>query len=554
MTDLVPIRRALVSVSDKSGLEPLVRALAARGVDIVSTGGTAKFLGSLGVPATPVESITGFPEMMDGRLKTLHPRVHGGLLGVRDNPAHARAMQEHQIPPIDLVVINLYPFEQTIAQPGATEAQCVEQIDIGGPAMVRSAAKNHRFVAVLTDPHQYPRLLQELDHYNGATTLALRRQFAGAAYARTAAYDSAIAAWFGGREVENHAAFAEVFRVAYPKATDLRYGENPHQSAAVYRDPAWRSAPGSTSIVGATQLHGKELSYNNLNDGAAALALVDDLSAAFPAGATACVVKHANPCGAATGADVSAAVAAALEGDPVAAYGGILACNAPIDAPGAQRLAQPGTFLEVIIAPAFTPEALGILRERSANVRLLATGVGPGRLGATNGAGNGPHASSTSRVTFRSINGGALVQEVDRAVPDAAAWEQRTGNPPPAGELDCAKLAWVCVKHLASNAVAIAGRCSDHAGAIMLVGAGAGQMDRVTSCRLAVEKAGGRARGASAASDAFFPFPDGPGVLIDAGVTVIVHTGGSKRDHETFELCERRGVSCFTTGVRHFRH
>lgn len=561
MPDLVPIRRALISVYDKSGLEPLVRALAARRVEIVSTGGTAKFIESLGVPVVPVEKLTGFPEMMDGRVKTLHPKVHGGLLAVRDNPAHARALSEHSISTIDLVCISLYPFEQTVAKPGVHDDECIEQIDIGGPAMIRSASKNHAYLTVVTDSHQYGRLLNELDHHDGSTTLALRRHFAGAAFARTAAYDTAISAWFGAREAEHHSPFPEVFRLAYPKHQELRYGENPHQQAALYRDPAFRPGAGSSggrgrsSVVGAVQLHGKELSYNNLNDAAAALALVDDLAALDTARPAACVIKHANPCGAATAVSVFDAVDAALAGDPVAAFGGILACSAPIDARTAQRLAQEGAFLEVILAPSYTPEALDTLRARWANVRLMAVPAAT----AAHHNGNGPTSNGTEQardVTVKSIAGGLLVQSRDSAQADTASWHHRAGPAPSPARLSAAAVLWTIVKHLSSNAVVVGGVSEQ--GATLMFGAGAGQMDRVTSCRLACEKAGDRVHtapgGALAASDAFFPFPDGPQILIDAGVTLIAHAGGSKRDHETFDLCERRGVTCLTTGVRHFRH
>lgn len=558
MPDLVPIRRALLSVSDKSGLEPLVRALAARNVDIVSTGGTARYIESLGVPVTPVEKLTGFPEMMDGRVRTLHPKVHGGLLAVRDNPEHVRSMAEHQIAPIDLIVINLYPFEQTVSRAGVTEDECVEQIDIGGPAMVRSAAKNHAYVTVVTDSHQYGRLLNELDHHRGGTTLALRRHFAGAAYARTAAYDAAIAGWFGSREAQPVDHLPEVFRVAFPKHQELRYGENPHQRAAVYRDPAFKGGAGSgSSVLSAVQLHGKELSYNNINDAAAALAVVDDLAAMSPSRPAACVIKHANPCGAATGSSPLGAIDSALRGDALAAFGGILACSAPIDAAAAERLGQPGAFLEVILAPSFSQPALDILRAKWAHVRLLATGAGMPVGGNANGGGASGKTALPSLV-FRSIIGGMLVQDRDHGAVDIGAWHHRAGPVPTDDRLGAAAALWVVVKHLSSNAVAVGGSDPEQPGSVLLLGAGAGQMDRVTSCRLACEKSAERARavpgGAIAVSDAFFPFPDGPQLLIDAGVTLIVHTGGSKRDHETFDLCERRGVSCVTTGVRHFRH
>ena len=550
-TDLVPIRRALISVSDKSGLEPLVRALAARGCELVSTGGTAAFIQSLGEKVTPVESLTGFPEMMDGRVKTLHPKVHGGVLAVRDSAAHARSMAEHGIAPIDLVCINLYPFEKTVSRPGVSEHDAIENIDIGGPALIRSAAKNHAWVCVVTDAHQYARVIAEIERNAGATSLALRRELARAAYARTGQYDAAIAEWFGttaaaGRS-ENSAPetdLPEVFRAAYPKVSELRYGENPHQRAALYRDPGFHAPAGSLlpTIVGATQLHGIELGYNNLNDAAAAAALADEL-ATHSGAVGACVIKHANPCGAACAASSLHAISNALAGDPMAAYGGVLACSGSIDVPSAERLCAQGVFLEVIIAPRYAPPALEMLKARWANVRLLA--IAP--AAATPGGGE--------QLAVRSIPGGLLVQDRDTALPDTAQWSHVSGPTPSDARLKTAASLWVMVKHLSSNAVAVGGEAPDSsAGAPMLFGAGAGQMDRVASCRLAVEKAGRRAAGAIAVSDAFFPFPDGPEILLNAGVTMIVHPGGSKRDHETFDLCERRGVTCMTTGVRHFRH
>jgi len=530
MPDLVPVRRALISVSDKTDLAPFARALVARGVSIISTGGTARALREAGVEVTPVEEITGFPEMLSGRVKTLHPLIHGALLGLRDDPDHARAMAEHGIEPIDLVCVNLYPFERTVSEPGVTEADAVEQIDIGGPAMLRSAAKNFESVCVVTAPKQYDAVVTALQQNDGATDRGLRARFAAAAFARTAEYDAAIAAYLSRRATPP---FPDTLQINAVKADDLRYGENPHQDAALYRDPA---STGPT-IVNARQLHGKPLSYNNILDAASALELVKDLRRLSPDRVGACVVKHTNACGAAVAGSAADAVDAALAGDPTAAFGGILAINRALDARAAERLTREGLFLEVIAAPTFEEGAVERLRARWANMRLLAVGDRSG--------------SSARKLDFRSIPGGLLVQDRDTRVASPEQWAHAAGPPPDADTLADAAIAWTIVKHLKSNAVAVAGR---DAGAVRLFGMGAGLVDRVTASRLAVEKAGRRARGAIAVSDAFFPFPDGPALLIDAGVRCLVHPGGSKRDGETFALCEERGVTCLTTGVRHFRH
>ncbi len=529
MPDLAPVRRALISVSDKSGLERFARALADRNVEIISTGGTAKFLKDAGVMTTPVEEITGFPEIMDGRVKTLHPLIHGGLLALTDNDAHAEAMRRHSIEAIDLVCVNLYPFEETVAKDGVTMEEAVEQIDIGGPSMIRSAAKNARRITVATSPAQYDRILQELEANNGATTLALRNDLMRAAYQRTSAYDAAIAAYLSEN---NTADFPAVLTPRYEKAADLRYGENPHQRAALYRDP---NANGP-SIATAKQLHGKDLSYNNIADAAAALELAIDLRRATGQ-PSACVIKHANPCGAASAPAISEAVTAAMNGDPLAAFGGIVACSHTIDSASAETLASDNNFLEVIAAPSFDDDALETLRARWANVRLLEVGD----------LDNADH----SGVELKSIRSGALAQTADNAPVDPAAWQHSAGPKPTGEQLRAAATIWTACKHLRSNAVAIGGM---HDNAAALFGGGAGQMDRVASCKIAVEKAGPRAEGAIAASDAFFPFPDGPEILIDAGVSLIIHPGGSKRDQETLDLCDAHGVTCLLTGVRHFKH
>ena len=536
------IRRALISVSDKSGVVDLARALAAHGAEIVSTGGTARVLADAGIEVVPVEALTGYPEMMDGRVKTLHPRVHGGLLAVRDDPAHAAALAEHGIPPIDLVCVNLYPFESTVARAGIAEHEAVEQIDIGGPSMVRSAAKNHADVAVVTDPAQYAAVLADLATHGG-TTLALRRRLALAAFERTARYDAAIARWLGengfgaggpGADPDTGSPFPGTMDLRLTRVEELRYGENPHQRAAVYANAA-DTGPG---IVGARLLHGKPLSYNNLLDAAAALELVQDLSAQAP-GATACaVIKHTNPCGAAVAGSVRDSFLRAWSGDPLAAFGGIVAFSSAVDAETAEAMAEGERFLEVVVAPEYRPDALAVLQARWKNARLLA--VGP--VGAPAGG-----------IAWRSVPGGMLAQDRDTHVIDPSRFTHAAGPVPTAECLRDAGAMFIVAKHLKSNAVCIGARGT-------LLGAGAGQMDRVASCRNAVEKArhalaqlpAGTA--AVAASDAFFPFADGPELLADAGVRCIVHPGGSKRDGDTLALCNQRGITCLLTGSRHFRH
>ncbi len=532
-TQSTPIRRALISVSDKSNLAEFARALADRNVEIISTGGTAKFLKDAGVMTTPVEAITGFPEIMDGRVKTLHPIIHGGLLGLTDKDTHIQAMRLHKIEPIDLVCVNLYPFEETVAKDGVSYAEAVEQIDIGGPSMIRSAAKNAQRITVATNPSQYTQILEELEANNGATTPELRRTLMQAAFAMTSAYDTAIAAYLSKDASQEESTFPAVFSPRYEKADDLRYGENPHQAAALYRDPA-HTVP---SIASAKQHHGKALSFNNIADAAAALELAIDLKAATGQ-PSACVIKHANPCGASCAPTLVEAVNAAMNGDPLAAFGGIVATTDTIDALSAQRLAEDGTFLEVIVAPAYNEDALDILKARWANVRLL-------EIGSLDRAHN------IQNAELKSIRGGALLQSTDSIPVRTDEWQHAAGPAPGPSNLKAAAAVWVMSKNLRSNAIAIGGA---HENATALFGGGAGQMDRVASCRIAVEKAAARARGAIAASDAFFPFPDGPEILIDAGVSMIVHPGGSKRDDETIELCEKRGVTCMLTGVRHFKH
>jgi phosphoribosylaminoimidazolecarboxamide formyltransferase/IMP cyclohydrolase len=542
--DLIPVRRALLSVSDKAGLVPFAQALARHGCEIISTGGTAEALKKAGLKVTPIESVTGFPEMMDGRVKTLHPKVHGALLALRDHPAHSAAMKEHAIAPIDLVCVNLYPFEQTTARPDCTRAEAIENIDIGGPSMIRSGAKNHAFVAVVTSPAQYGRVEAELARHHGATPLALRESLAGEAFAATARYDAAITAYLTNRR-DSH--FSPLLNVSLVKVDDLRYGENPHQRAALYRLSSRRVGNAGPSLTTAEQLHGKDLSYNNINDGAAALELALALARVDPHQPGACVIKHTNPCGCALAPDARAAIDMAIAGDPVAAYGGILAINRTIDAHAAERLAHKDNFFEVIIAPAYSAEALVLLRARWANVRLLALHQSE-RADATDIIQDTP-----DHLEFRSIPGGVLVQDRDHALCPPENLQHKAGPTPTPEHLRAARFLEATGRFLFSNAIVLGGSVPGHAG-VRMFGAGAGQMDRVTSCRLAVDKAGPLARGAVAYSDAFFPFPDGPEILINAGVQTIVHPGGSRRDDETFALCDKHAVTCLTTNLRHFRH
>jgi phosphoribosylaminoimidazolecarboxamide formyltransferase/IMP cyclohydrolase len=530
MTDLVPVRRALISVSDKTDLVPFARALHDAGIELISTGGTARALTEAGIPVQTVDSVTGFPEMMDGRVKSLHPRIHGAVLARRDDTSHMAAMIEHDIEPIDLVCVNLYPFERTIQIDGVSDSEVIEQIDIGGPSMLRSAAKNHDFVTVVTNSDQYDRLIIELRENENCTTRALREEFASTAFSRTAEYDAAISGWMSRK---SGARFPNVLDLSFVAKESLRYGENPHQEATLYADPVPRGA----SIPTASQLRGKPLSYNNILDAAAALELVQDLRDIHPDSSSVAVLKHTNPCGASVDADPAEAFSKAHAGDPLAAYGGIVAIGGIVDEVTAARMTDECSFLEVVVAEGFEPKSVELLGERWKNVRLLEAGE--------------LRRSSRSEILYRSIPGGLLAQEQDRHLPSAGDFRHAAGPAPDERMLRDAELLAVVAKHLKSNAV-----CIGRDGA--LLGAGAGQMDRVAACRNAIEKSGDRLGPGDvapvAASDAFFPFSDGPKLLIDAGVRCLVHPGGSKRDDETFELCEREGVTCLLTGVRHFRH
>jgi phosphoribosylaminoimidazolecarboxamide formyltransferase/IMP cyclohydrolase len=518
-----PIQRALVSVSDKMGLAGLARGLVAAGVEIYSTGGTRKHLESEGVPVRDVSDYTGFPEMMDGRIKTLHPKVHGGILCRHDNPQDLKSLAEHGIVTFELVVVNLYPFEATVAREGVSFEEAIEQIDIGGPTLVRAAAKNHAFVTIATDPEQYGSILDEVDNH-GRTTPELRRRLAAEAFAHTAAYDRAIAGWFAGQTTEGP--FPSTLSLTLRRRSVLRYGENPHQQAALYAMPH----PQGAGLVSARQLHGKELSYNNLLDLDSALAIVRGF--ADPA---AVVIKHNNPCGAAESAALADALRMALAGDPLSAFGSVLGLNRPLDAASAEVLCEPGLFIEAIVAPNVEPQALEILTTRPkwrANVRLIEVGqLDP----------EAPHWS------YRCISGGALVQEADALRDPEDEWNVVTGPRPSDAQMSDLRFAWTMVRHVKSNAIVLA---KDR----MLLGAGAGQMSRVDSVRIAIEKAGDRALGSVMASDAFFPFADSVQRAADAGVKAVIQPGGSRKDDEVIAACNQFGMPMIFTGRRHFKH
>ena len=523
------VTRALLSVSDKTGLIEFARALAAHGVELISTGGTAKAIAATGLKVKDVSELTGFPEMMDGRVKTLHPKVHGGLLAIRDNAAHAQAMKAHDIAPIDLLVVNLYPFEATVDK-GADFEECIENIDIGGPAMIRAAAKNHEDVAVVVEASDYAAVLDELAANKGSTTLALRRRLAAKAYARTAAYDAAISNWFAG-ELKTEAPDFRAFGGRLIQS--LRYGENPHQTAAFYRTPDKR--PGVST---ARQLQGKELSYNNINDTDAAYECIAEFD---PKRTAACViVKHANPCGVAEGPDLATAYQKALACDSTSAYGGIIALNRTLDGETARAIS--GIFTEVIIAPDATEEAIEIIGRRK-NLRLLLAGSLPD-----------PRAAG---LTAKTVAGGLLVQSRDNAVVDDMALKVATSRSPTDAELRDLKFAFRVAKHVKSNTIV-------YAKDLATVGIGAGQMSRVDSARIAARKALDAAaelklaepltKGSVVASDAFFPFADGMLACIEAGATAVIQPGGSMRDDEVIKAADEHGIAMVFTGVRHFRH
>ncbi|MGJ6981335.1 bifunctional phosphoribosylaminoimidazolecarboxamide formyltransferase/IMP cyclohydrolase [Aestuariimicrobium soli] len=519
MNDRLPLKRALISVYDKTGLTDLGTALAAAGVEIVSTGSTAKTLQAAGVDVTPVEQLTGFPECLDGRVKTLHPKVHAGILADRRLESHRAQLDELGVAPFDLVVVNLYPFTQTVAS-GATQDECVEQIDIGGPSMVRAAAKNHPSVAIVTSPSAYTQVTEALS--SGGFTLDERKRLAAQAFRHTAEYDLAVASWMGSVLTDSSEGdgFPAFIGGAWHKLGTLRYGENSHQAAALYSYPA-----GPAGITQAEQLHGKEMSYNNYTDGDAAYRAAHDFDQ--PAVA---IIKHANPCGIAVGADVADAHRKAHECDPVSAFGGVIATNRPVSVELARQVAE--IFTEVVIAPGYDEGALEILQAKK-NVRLL---VAP------------PYTHRERQL--HPISGGALLQQPDRidAPGDSTEnWQLVAGEAADDATLADLEFAWRACRAVKSNAILLA---SDGAS----VGVGMGQVNRVDSCRLAVERAGDRAAGSVAASDAFFPFSDGPQILFDAGVKAIVQPGGSVRDAETIEAAKAAGVTMYFTGTRHFFH
>ena len=518
------VRRALLSVSDKTGLVDFARGLAEMEVELLSTGGTASALRSAGLKVRDVSEVTGFPEMLDGRVKTLHPRIHGALLGLRDNDAHRAAMEEHGIQPIDLVCVNLYPFEQTVARDVARE-EAIEQIDIGGPSMIRSASKNHRSVIVVTTPRQYGDVLEGLRQGNGWLPEDKLLDLARAAFRTTARYDAAIANYLAGEQSNLFPSFYAPF---FEKVRDLRYGENPFQQAAVYVE---RGA-GGPSVASGEILWGKELSYNNLLDLDTALRIVREFT-----DPCCVVIKHTNPCGAAVAPTVAEAWTRALSGDPVSAFGSVLGFNRVLDAETAALIATPDHFVECIVAPGFDPGAIATLTQKpkwGKSLRLVKVGDVHAPLGPRD-------------RNMRRILGGLLLQEFDqRAVPEGGSKVVSERQPTEAERRDL-DFAWLIAKHVTSNAIVLA---KDG----MVVGVGAGQMSRVDSSEIAVRKAGDRAKGAVLASDAFFPFADGLEVALRAGVTAAVEPGGSRNDHEVIEAANKAGASLLFTGMRHFRH
>lgn len=528
--DLCSIKRAVISVSDKTGLEAFARALVSAGVELYSTGGTRKFLNDLGFISKDVAQYTGFPEVMDGRVKTLHPKIFGGILARRTVNADLEAMETHGIASFDLVVVNLYPFEATIAKEGVTAAEAIEQIDIGGPSLIRAAAKNHAFVAVATSPSQYARIIDQVST-TGGTKFSLRRQLAAECFAETARYDSSIAHYMSQQLesatlLESASEFPASMTIPMQLVTTLRYGENPHQLAALYRLPG--KQPGT--LVDAEQLNGKELSFNNLLDLDAAFSMVRCF-----AKPSCVVIKHNNPCGAASAHKPSFACRKALAGDPLSAFGGILGFNCAVDEETAEVLSEPGLFLEAIVAPAFTAGALEILKTKPKwreNVRLMATGD------------YGPQAIERN---FKLISGGALVQVADNQPPTNLNWVTVT-EVAVADELwDDIAFGWEMVRHVKSNAIVLARDAA-------LVGVGAGQMSRVDSVEIAIEKAGDRSHGSILASDAFFPFPDSIQRAAEAGIIAIIQPGGSKKDPEVIAACNQHRIPMIFTGQRHFRH
>jgi phosphoribosylaminoimidazolecarboxamide formyltransferase/IMP cyclohydrolase len=529
MTDLAPVRRALLSVSDKTGLVELGQALAEHGVELLSTGGSAKTLRDAGLEVRDVADVTNFPEMMDGRVKTLHPMVHGGLLALRDNDSHLKAMDQHGIGAIDLLVVNLYPFEETVAKQADYET-CIANIDIGGPAMIRAAAKNHAFVNVVVDVEDYPTLLDELAANDGQTSYTFRQRLALTAYARTGAYDAAVSTWMA-KALEETAPRRRA--VAGTLAQSLRYGENPHQSAAFYTDGSDR--PG---VATATQHQGKELSYNNINDTDAAFELVSEFATAE--GPACAIIKHANPCGVAQGSTLQEAYSKAFDCDRTSAFGGIIALNQPLDGPTAEDISK--IFTEVVIAPGADEDAKAIFAAKK-NLRLLTT--------------EGLADAAEAALTLKQVSGGFLVQDKDNGRLTQDDLKVVTKRAPTKAEMADMLFAWKVAKHVKSNAIVYVKNGAT-------VGIGAGQMSRVDSCRIAARKAQDMAdalglpapltQGSVVASDAFFPFADGLLTAAEAGATAVIHPGGSMRDDDVIAAADEAGLAMVLTGMRHFRH
>lgn len=526
MSSSIPLR-ALVSVSDKTGLESFVKGLVALGYEILSTGGTRKFLEQAGVPVIDVTTYTGFPEIMDGRVKTLHPKVHGAILGRPTLASDAAAIQAHGIIPFQIVVVNLYPFQQTVAKPDVSFDEAVENIDIGGPSMVRSASKNHAHVAIVTQPSQYEEVLQQLQ--SGTMGESFRRRLAAAAFEMTATYDRAISDYMANvvaKESGETSSFGQRLSLTYRLQQELRYGENPHQRAAFYVE----DRPSATSLASAQQLNGKELSYNNLLDLDAAKSIVSDY--AQPA---ACVIKHNNPCGCAVAENLADAFEKAYEGDPVSAFGSIIGLNRIVDVATAERMCVPGRFIEAIIAPGYEEAARQLLTTKpkwKSNVRLMQVEF----LDTDRGAPD-----------YRRVSGGLLVQDRDDLRQSDEGWKVVTDRQPTAQELSDLKFAWAVCRHVKSNAIVFA---KDG----MLLGAGAGQMSRLDSSMIAAFKAGDRSQGGVVASDAFFPFRDGIDAAAKAGIKAAIQPGGSKNDDEVIAACNEHGIAMIFTGMRHFRH
>ncbi|WP_340002989.1 bifunctional phosphoribosylaminoimidazolecarboxamide formyltransferase/IMP cyclohydrolase [Oceanobacillus sp. FSL K6-0127] len=508
-------KRALISVSDKSNLTAFAKGLIEAGYEIISTGGTLSTLVNAGIEAKPVDDVTGFPEIMDGRVKTLHPLVHGGLLAKRSNPDHMKQMEENNISPIDMVVVNLYPFKQTIEKQGVSNEEIIENIDIGGPTMLRSAAKNFEDVAVVVDPADYDKVLQALQ--SDQLDAEIRKQLAAKVFRHTANYDAMIANYF---MTETNEEFPETYTITYEKVQDLRYGENPHQQAAFYRNPINKS----TSLATAKQLHGKELSYNNIQDANAALEILAEYNE--PA---AVAVKHMNPCGIGVAETIEGAFSRAYDADPISIFGGIVACNREIDYATAVKLSE--IFLEIVIAPGFNADAMEILT-RKKNIRLL-------ELELTN--------ESTAMKKLTTVSGGVLIQNSDNGNISIDDLKIVTKRQPSEEELDNLLFAWKAVKHVKSNAILLA---KDN----QTIGVGAGQMNRIGAANIAIEQAGTKAEGSVMASDAFFPMPDTVQAAVKAGITAIIQPGGSKRDQDSIDVCDEHGITMVYTGMRHFKH